>query len=266
MYAPSSKLVNVYVVEIPTSIQYCPLDTSQVAYFLYPLNNSWINTTEFYVIWDYEDSSGISSIRIKIDNSSWIPLQPDMKEYFVMLSEGIHTVMISVTDFAENTAVISNTVKIDVSPPKIKIDISKEYITLNATDNLSGVEKIMYSIDGNIWETYSGKISISNLTSGHHNITVIAIDHAGNTETCSKTFTVVGETPHLPESGNNCFLPIIILLIVIIILSAILLITIFHYKQKIYRIMSNSIAEQKPLEGSQSQEEQDQNSEDTETS
>jgi len=81
----------------------------------------------------------------------------------------------------------------DITPPVTTHSLSPEapdgdsnwyvndvILTLESTDDLSGVDFIKYLLDDNNWTIYSDPITVSN--DGHHRITYYAVDKAGNVE------------------------------------------------------------------------------------
>jgi len=66
--------------------------------------------------------------------------------------------------------------------------VSDPTITLTATDDMSGVGSIMYSIDGATPVPYSAPFKIT--TNGNHTITFYAVDKVGNQETPSHSFVI----------------------------------------------------------------------------
>jgi hypothetical protein len=61
----------------------------------------------------------------------------------------------------------------------------KTFFFLTATDSLSGVKTILYSIDGAPWQFYTGSFSLNELQAGQHTISYKAIDNALNEEQAS---------------------------------------------------------------------------------
>ncbi len=80
---------------------------------------------------------------------------------------------------------------LDFTPPVIKKDLtgtttgnvlSKDtHIKLTATDNLSGVKGIYYSIDGKVAKVYANPLPAYILGEGEHKLDFYAVDNVGNT-------------------------------------------------------------------------------------
>jgi len=113
--------------------------------------------------------------------------------------EGIYTVNLTVidNDGAEDYDEVNVTV--DVTPPITNHSLNEEKewyntsvtITLNATDNLAGVNATYYKIDDGDWQTYTEPFNFS--AEGIHKIYYYSIDNAGNVED-EKNFTIKIDT------------------------------------------------------------------------
>ena len=67
-------------------------------------------------------------------------------------------------------------------------------ITLEATDDMSGVDVIKYLLDDSDWLTYTGPFMVE--SDGYHGITYYAIDNAGNVEQPSEVIRFgIDQTP-----------------------------------------------------------------------
>lgn len=90
----------------------------------------------------------------------------------------------------------------DTTPPEATADVSGEQnadgdyvggatVTLDATDDSSGVDRIDYSVDGGGWTAYEAPVLVD--TPGDHTVRYRASDKAGNTsQEQSVSFAVVG--------------------------------------------------------------------------
>ena len=109
---------------------------------------------------------------------------------FTVFGEGTTTVTYAGKDNAGNTEDGKNhVVKIDKSDPVSRhtstTDGQQTTFTLTASDAVSGVAQIVYSIDGGALQTYSAPFNVSN-TGGHY-VTYFARDIAGNEEETPRT-------------------------------------------------------------------------------
>ncbi|MCD6512300.1 MAG: PKD domain-containing protein [Thermoplasmata archaeon] len=119
--------------------------------------------------------------------------------------EGIYNVCLYVENGIGKNATSCKNVIIDCSPPYTMLVsnppspngwnewyISNVEITLMAFDNLSGIKKIRYSIDGSTWGTYDGKITLGE---GKHRVEFYSIDNAGNVESNKLKKIKIDTTP-----------------------------------------------------------------------
>lgn len=80
---------------------------------------------------------------------------------------------------------------------KDDVYISNVNITLKAIDYLTGVNRTMYKIDNNEWQTYLDPVIVAE--NGDHILYYYSVDNAGNIETAKNTtFTIQHPLPPLP--------------------------------------------------------------------
>jgi hypothetical protein len=105
----------------------------------------------------------------------------------------------SVSDIAGNaTNTTVGGIKIDTTAPTTDVSVPTPngngwygdavQVTLDAHDNLSGVDTTIYKVDGGTAQTYSGAFSFG--TEGTHTITFWSTDNAGNVETAGAPITL----------------------------------------------------------------------------
>lgn len=137
----------------------------------------WNNTPVDLPFTTADDLSGVQSA------------EPGSPLHFT--SEGTdQTQQVTVTDKAGNSATFTSpAVNIDLTVPATTIGINQQQewftgpvpVTLNASDNLSGVASTFYSINGGAAQTYTTTFSITG--DGAYTIEFWSVDRAGNTET-----------------------------------------------------------------------------------
>jgi hypothetical protein len=80
------------------------------------------------------------------------------------------------------SAVNAVTVKKDWQRPTVAASVSgtagPAEVTLSATDDVSGIDQIMYRLDGGEWRTYRTPIKVRG--QGVHELAYRAVDKAGN--------------------------------------------------------------------------------------
>jgi hypothetical protein len=132
---------------------------------------------------------------------------------FNITAQGPHTVYFFSKDVAGNFE-LRNTVpvNIDETAPVTTaslsgtlngtVYVSPVKVTLNATDNLSGVANTVYQVNGGALQTYVGPFTVSNL--GANTVTFHSTDKAGNVEAAkSASFTIKGATSTSVTSSKN---------------------------------------------------------------
>ncbi|WP_183040979.1 lamin tail domain-containing protein [Salipaludibacillus neizhouensis] len=116
------------------------------------------------------------------------------------VSDGEHSVMVQ-----DQTNEKSVTIRVDNTSPEITTNVEegKKYkgaftIDVTATDEIAGVQSVSVFLDEQEIETPYETAS-SQLAAGDHQLTVLAVDHAGNEEELVVPFSVVNENPEKPE-------------------------------------------------------------------
>jgi hypothetical protein len=118
---------------------------------------------------------------------------------FVLSTEGAAVQgTITVTDVAGNSASeMTPTVKIDKTAPvtthNVNVSGNQATVTLNASDNLSGVAATSYSVNGGATQTYSGPFTLTG--AGSYTITYSSTDVADNTEATKTAIFTIGSQP-----------------------------------------------------------------------
>ena len=167
----------------------------------YSLNEEkeWYNTSVIVTLNATDNLAGINKTYYKIDDGDW----QEYTKPFNFSAEGTHKIYYYSIDNAGNAEEVKNfTIKIDYTPPVTNYSINATYgnngwivskakITLNATDNLAGINKTYYKIDDGDWQEYTKPFNFS--AEGTHKIYYYSIDNAGNAEEV-KNFTIKIDT------------------------------------------------------------------------
>lgn len=110
--------------------------------------------------------------------------------------EGTHTLEFTLTDPVGNSTSHSYTFTIDKTPPVTTAHTTPSSpssatvsVTLEATDNVSGVDATYYRLDSGAWQPYSGAFDVSG--DGTHTVEFYSVDKAGNAESPKSTEVVV---------------------------------------------------------------------------
>ncbi|HET9525185.1 MAG TPA: PQQ-binding-like beta-propeller repeat protein [Pyrinomonadaceae bacterium] len=111
---------------------------------------------------------------------------------FTLTNDGSYTIEYWSVDVADNTETHkTRTARIDSTAPVTQASVagaagtngwyrSAVQVSLNATDNLSGVANTFYSVDGGAPQTYAGAFGIS--AQGQHTVEYWSVDNLNNTE------------------------------------------------------------------------------------
>ena len=131
------------------------------------------------------------------------------KNWVLASGEGEHEVTCKVRDKAGNPLTNLDTIKLDETPPHTTCTLDGEMqddeyisdvtVTLNANDNLSGVDNTQYRLDMEEWTTYTDSFVVSE--EGTHTVDYYSVDNIGNIETIKTcTFTIT----YPPEPNLDC--------------------------------------------------------------
>ena len=171
-----------------------------IQFVLPPINgkNGWYISKLDIKINAVDNVSGIKELKYKVDKGGW-------KKYIDKIkieNNGHHTIEVYAEDKNGNAIEKSKSIKIDYIPPSTAIYIDKNAsngwynenvnVSLYSHDSLSGVNKIYYILDNQIYE-YDGTIEIGE---GNHSFIYYATDKAGNIEKPNETRIKIDE--HAP--------------------------------------------------------------------
>jgi hypothetical protein len=137
------------------------------------------------------------------------------------LPEGVHTVVIIAVDAAGNETVVEWTFTVDTTPPTTVAQYSGQgpgpdlfggavTVTLVAADNLSGVARTEYRINGGAAQLYEGPFAVAD--EGVHTVWFRSIDAVGNEEAWTSRALTIDLTPPtvvppadvVVEAGEGC--------------------------------------------------------------
>jgi hypothetical protein len=163
-------------------------------------------TSSVTVIWNAEDNnSGISTIKIRLDDGRWTYVSGTASFTFDSVSEGAHIVYLIVTDNAGNRKEVSVSFIVDDTAPTVEITSPADGYRNNTgsltvawagSDSMSGIAYYTVSIDGIRWSTVSGtSYTFSGLDEGEHTVFVRAYDGAGNYAEDSITVVIDSTAP-----------------------------------------------------------------------
>ncbi|WP_404330190.1 OmpL47-type beta-barrel domain-containing protein [Mesobacillus maritimus] len=145
------------------------------------VTDAWLNQAFTVELTATDDLSGVAKTYYSINNGEYVE-----GTSFELAEVGVHEVKFYSVDNAgnEEEAKIVE-VKIDKAAPETESNVKEGWLTeaftveLTATDDLSGVAKTYYSVNGSEFvEGTSFEVS----EEGIHNVSFYSIDHAGNVE------------------------------------------------------------------------------------
>lgn len=157
-------------------------------------------------------TSGVESVRVRIDSGAWQSLPVTLDQ------DGVYTVEYEVTDRAGNTTTRTETVLVDTTPPTADVVspavtgnngwyIDNPSMSVDASDNLSGVQSRLIRVNNGAWQTPPVQ-----LPEGVNSVDVMAIDEAGNpSAVVSYTFLVdltppdLSPEPSTPDGTNGWY-------------------------------------------------------------
>ena len=173
-------------------------------------SNGWYNSAVSVVLTPNDLWSVVNETKYWVDSSPWM----NYDGAFQISTDGRHVVSVYSTDYAGNVeAVKSITVMIDMSDPVLSSNLigtkgsndwftSGVRISINASDEISGVHSIIYRLDGSADKTYCGEINVSK--EGTHSLNYYSVDVAGNTGIGhSIDFMIDTVAPHSSASLNG---------------------------------------------------------------
>jgi large repetitive protein len=146
-----------------------------------------------------DDQSGVAKTFYSINGSEFT-----VGTSFTVTEEGINKVSFYSVDNAGNIEEVKTTeVKIDKTAPVTNSDITTNWnkgkvkVNLTATDNLSGVAKTFYSMDGSAY-TEGNTFTIS--TEGITQVSFYSVDNAGNKEAAKIEEVMIDNTAPVTKS------------------------------------------------------------------
>jgi hypothetical protein len=152
----------------------------------------------------------VAYYEVQIDGGMWTSVGLDMDQLFESLSQGPHTVNVSVTDNTGNWNLSSVMFSIDTISPSVTItappddhlfNVSDVLVTWIGNDENSGVDHYEVRIDEGLWVYVGASTSCTfmGLTTGIHTVEVKVYDLAWNQEMDSVTFIVDITPPEIED-------------------------------------------------------------------
>lgn len=173
-------------------------------------------TTSVRILYEGNDNIAIDRYEVVLDGGEPIDKGPWENITFLGLSEGEHTVNVTVYDLAEHYRTKTVTFFVDITLPTITIDkpedgviitsIRTPTITWSANDVGSGIAGYALSLDGAPFANIGGRetYTFGELLPGPHMVSVLVRDRAGNerNDTVNLTVDPIGPSLNIIEPIN----------------------------------------------------------------
>ncbi|MEW8970568.1 MAG: fibronectin type III domain-containing protein, partial [Mesobacillus sp.] len=151
-----------------------PVTTSDVS-------SDWANEDVQVTLSATDNETGVSATYYSVNGSDYVE-----GTTFTVEGEGVHQVSFySIDKVGNKEEVQTSEVKIDMTKPETASDITKDWATadvqvkLSAEDQLSGVAKTFYSVDG---KEFAEGTTFTVAGDGEHQVKFYSVDLAGNVE------------------------------------------------------------------------------------
>ena len=178
-------------------------------------SNGWYVTEVQVSIASSDGVSGVDAVIYRLDSSG----EQTYTTGFTVSSDGVHSINYYAVDIAGNIeSEHAIQFEIDASPPTVSGDLngvvgengwytSSVAIEIRGNDAESGIDSIMYQLDGANWQNYHSSVEVS--VEGEHDVAFYALEKAGNqAETGYLTFRIDNIIPTIDcnmtgEQGRN---------------------------------------------------------------
>ncbi|MFP4196024.1 MAG: Ig-like domain-containing protein [Methanomassiliicoccales archaeon] len=176
--------------------------------------DSLTGSGEVNLSWEASDAlSGVSKVETRVNGGSWVERNGSSCQ--LSLADGVHDLEVRATDAAGNQASELHSIRVDTTPPWVSIgsptgpvNSSRVTVEWSGGDSGSGLDRYRVSVDGQAPMGVGLNTSIDlDLAEGEHNITVSALDGAGNQAQDSASLPVDLTSPSIeilsPQSLLN---------------------------------------------------------------
>ena len=172
-------------------------------------NPDWYTSAVSVTLIATDNLSGVAQTLYRVDGGA----TQTYASAFLVSSDGVHTVEFWSVDVAGNTeGHQSRIIKIDSVAPVTQASASGTagannwyrsavQVSLNASDNVAGVQSSFYRIDGGATQTYAGAFVLS--SPGQHSVDYWSVDHAGNTEATHSILIKIDTTAPVVSAVAN---------------------------------------------------------------
>ena len=172
----------------------------------------YVNTTQ--VIFKFkvtDDYSEVMRCNLTVDNgfskSMTVSNGSEVIVPVTISKEGEYNWEVKCVDNSYNVGGAKAKFILDITPPVTQSNAPSNWVnhsvtvTLTTTDNLAGVDKTYYRVDGGSWNLYSNGITIS--TEGNHTLEFYSVDNAGNIENVKTAYVKIDLTAPQTQVISN---------------------------------------------------------------
>lgn len=160
----------------------------------------WYNDTLVVELVCSDDGAGVVYTEYRLNGGNWM----SYSNPFTISEDGFYLIEFQVSDLVGNVILINASRGLDRASPTTDLEVdglivedvvyaNQLKLTLQAHDDNSGVDSILYSLDNDVWQNYSEDFEV--VSPGSHVLRYRSMDGAGNWETVRYfNFTVITVT------------------------------------------------------------------------
>jgi PKD repeat protein len=150
----------------------------------------WYGNTQ-RISFEATDWTSVRETFYRIEEGNWIEYEDNIQRYITISQEGLTTIdFYSIDYYGNEEEVKSKIIKIDKTSPSLDINLigiqNQDYyigtvtVELSGTDDLSGVQSILYKFGMHGWTEYTEPFKIEGNIGGTIRLDYMAVDNSGN--------------------------------------------------------------------------------------
>lgn len=158
--------------------------------------NGWIRGGATITATALDEVDPTPAVEYRIGSAEWAPYTGPI----AIDSDGRFTIDVRATDAAGNVGTATRAVNRDATPPIVTAKLDVRTLTLTATDDMSGVDAVEYSVGSGAYLAYSEPLVFSTDAT---KVSFRAVDRAGNTSAISTTTLPKGAPSAPPVAAGE---------------------------------------------------------------